>query len=206
MSLGLAAIGANTGVVASDSICFSPTGKASYNYNKTFRLLNYPILAVHAGCLDFSGTNISEHINDILSKRNQKNLLDIVQSIDEGMGDHLSKESDCKVEILLLGREKLKSGKLVIHGLEFTHVFKDNINTCNMGYFDGRGAYAHIGDMKAREVIDKKFWQIRLESMNAAVLEQTIKKTMKEAIDNCVDNLEFPNLKACGGAVNVIKL
>lgn len=209
MSVALAAIGNNIGIVASDSISCSPEGEVSYNCNKTFRLKRFPVIGAYVGRLEFSEKGIPDHLDEILGVSKHKSMLSVVESIKVGMSERLSRSgaSDCKVEIILLGRKNLeKDGILQIYTLEFKHTYDPNTtDQFKLDSFAGKGACAHTGDGKARELIESYFQKnsSALQADNLSLLKLKIKNIMETAIIGCGDCSDFPDLRACGLPVSV---
>jgi hypothetical protein len=123
MSVIFSMLSKTSGVVASDSICFPPSGGVTFDCDKTFWLNDYPIVGAYCGLLEFSGLSVPEHISAILESKSFGNLKQIIDFIQQKLCDRLSKSGYCdsKVEILLVGRDFISRGQLAIGAIDIAH-------------------------------------------------------------------------------------
>jgi len=205
MSLIVAILGKNCGVVASDSIMVSPQGDTSFDFDKTFSIQRPLMIAAHVGLLEFKGLKIADHVREITVKLKFENFRNAADQIALGLIERLNFSEitfeSRKVELLILGRKKFRSGRYEIRSIDLRPNFNTGIIDYIPGFYHGDGALAHSGDDQAREYVKEFLNRIRdkIPAMKTDQLKQTVVDAITLGIERCGRHPRFSAVPACGG-------
>lgn len=209
MSIAIALLGQNCGVVATDSQITGNIGNiVSSNFNKTFPLFNGLVAVAQTGIMDISGIYVNSVIpNFFLGQPNPTAFGKVINTIKTGLTNWLIQNYlsipaglNRGVELLLVGRDKISSGIYKIYTIEFN---ERNINMGNYvavsRSFSGYGASAASGDTNARAAINSMLSKPTFSNFNGNQLINFADGLIKIGINNSGSLSNFPNTKSCGG-------
>jgi len=168
MSIAIAFIGNNCGVVATDSQTTNNAGIiTNSNFSKSFPLFDGLVAVAQTGLMDITLSAVRVYVKDIVvnlfvNQPTPTAFGSVVKTIKLDLTSWLSQNFTSipaglsrGVELLLVGREKITSGNYKIYAIDI------NERNINMGDYDaqsrsfrGYGARADSGDTNARAAIN----------------------------------------------------
>jgi hypothetical protein len=209
MSIIVAIIG-KVGIVASDSQRVENNGQVTPDFDKTFKIKSPSLIGGFVGLLEFSGSTISQHVEQILANSTLRTFKDAVELIGGQIRKRLLviPESDIgfahrKVDFLLVGKSELNKGRLEIRSVDIRADTSKSDILLKYGYYPNVGAYAHSGNTSARNAAKKRLRKnaFKFQMMTACELEAEADKVIRIAIKHTGPHPHFPHIPACGGVV-----
>jgi hypothetical protein len=205
MSLIVALLGKNCGVVASDSIKVSPQGDVSFDFDKTFSLQRPLMIGAHVGLLEFAGAKIADHVYGIAAESKLGSIREVADRIALELIKKLNLSEiafeNRKVELLTLSRKKFRSGRYEIRPIDLSPNSNTGVIDYIPGLYHSAGALAHSGDDQARVHVKEFLDRIRdkIPAMKMAQLKQISLDAITYGIERCGKHPRFPDVPACGG-------
>lgn len=215
MSVAIALAMETFGLILTDGRRVESDGcSARDDYDKTFGIDDPQLIAASVGLLEFAGLTVADHVRQLVGVGRVKltTLQDFCLQIGERLAARLGNINETevgfqhrKVELLLVGRERLTSGNPRICSVGLYPNLGNQRIERTVQLWQSADYFVTVGDDAARSRIGlrmpKPERRFLLADRNHA--RSRLTDVMTEAIAHCGSHPLYPHIPACGGVPHV---